>query len=206
MLLDLLRKRYSCRDFSDRKISKEIIGYMLECGRLSPSGGNEQPWKFGVITDSDVIKKISAAASINYEQKWVSSAPLIIVLCTQIFDSKDEVNCMNRFPSLKAEILSLDCKLYSAVNMEEHQTKIPGEHMVIAALEHGIYSTWISSMDCEMVGELVGAKGYLVTNVIAFGYPKCHKEPTPKKTLNEITFANQFINDLSKEDYICLNN
>jgi len=57
MLLDLLRKRYSCRNFSDRKISKEIINYMLECGRLSPSGGNEQPWKFGVITDSDVIKK-----------------------------------------------------------------------------------------------------------------------------------------------------
>ena len=56
MLLDLLRKRYSCRNFSDKPISKDIIDYMLECGRLSASGGNDQPWMFGVITDTNVIE------------------------------------------------------------------------------------------------------------------------------------------------------
>ncbi len=45
------------RDFSDKKISQEIINYILEAGRLSPSGGNEQPWKFGVINDKDLIIK-----------------------------------------------------------------------------------------------------------------------------------------------------
>ena len=99
---------------------------------------------------------------------------------------------MNRFPSMKEKILAMDNKMYSAINMEEHQTKIPGEHMVLAAQEHGIYSTWISSMDCEMVGKIIGAKGYLVTNVIAFGYPKQHEEVTPKKNLEDITFTNHF--------------
>ena len=194
MLLNLLKNRYSCRNFSSKPISNEIIRYILECGRLSSSGGNDQPWKFGVITDPEIIKKISQAASVNYDQTWISKAPLIIVLCTELKDCKDEVNCMNRFPSMKETILEMDNKLYSAVNMEEHQTKIPGEHMVLAALEHGIYSTWISSMDCEMVGEIIGIKGYLVTNVIAFGYPKQHEGVTPKKELIDIIFTNRFGN------------
>ena len=55
MLLDLLKDRYSVRKFKDEKIPKEVIDYIIECGRLSPSGGNEQPWKFGVIPERDEI-------------------------------------------------------------------------------------------------------------------------------------------------------
>jgi len=194
MLLDLLKTRYSCRNFSSKTVSDDIIRYILECGRLSASGGNEQPWKFGIITDAKIIENIAEAASINYSQNWISKAPLIIVLCTQLMDYKDEVNCMNRFPSIKNEIRAMDNKIYSAINMEEHQTKIPGEHMVLAALEHGIYSTWISSMDCEAVGEIIGIEGYIVTNVIVFGYPKEYNDVTPKKALNDITFTNHFGN------------
>ena len=194
MILDLLKKRYSCRNFSNKTISADIISYILECGRLSASGGNDQPWKFGVITDAHMITKISEAASVNYSQNWIAKAPLIIVLCTEIKDCKDEINCMNRFPSMKEKIIELDNTLYSAVNMEEHQTKIPGEHMVLAALEHGIYSTWISSMDCEWVGEIIGIKGFLVTNVIAFGYSKHHRDVTPKKKAEDIIFTNHFDN------------
>jgi len=99
---------------------------------------------------------------------------------------------MKRFPGIHDELQKIDRNLYAIVNMEEHQTKIPGEHMVLAALEYGIYSTWISSIDCEAVGKLIGAEGYLVTNVIAFGYPGYQKGPTPKKELNDITFTNHF--------------
>jgi nitroreductase len=194
MLIDLLSKRYSCRDFSNKKISKEIIHYILECGRLSASGGNEQPWKFGVITDIDIIKKISEAAGINYNQDWIAKAPLVIVLCTQLFDTMDENIGLNRFPSMSSKIKAMDKDLYAAINMEEHQTKIPGEHMVLAALEHGVYSTWISSVNCEMVGEIIGVQGYLVTNVIAFGYPGQLKEPTIKKELKGIVFTDHFNN------------
>ncbi|MCL2420641.1 MAG: nitroreductase family protein [Defluviitaleaceae bacterium] len=203
MLLDLLKNRYSCRNFSNKKISDNVISYILECGRLSASGGNDQPWQLGVITNANMIKKLSKAASVNYDQSWIANAPLVIVLCTELKECKDKLNCMNRFPSMKEKILKMDNKLYAAVNMEEHQTKIPGEHMVLAALEYGIYSTWISSMDCEMAGEIIGIKGYLVTNLIIFGYPAQYEEATPKKDMKDITFANYFVNE---EDTLCLIN
>lgn len=195
MLLELLQKRYSLRDFSVDKIPAGIVDYMLQCARLSASGGNEQPWKFGVITDPSLIKGIAEAASVNYNQGWIARAPLIIVLCTQLFEATrhDDIG-MNRFPSIHDELQKVDRDLYARVNMEEHQTKIPGEHMVLAALEHGVYSTWISSIDCEKVGELIGVKGYLVTNAIAFGYPQKSRNVTPKKDLSAITFTDHFDN------------
>ena len=192
MVRELLQKRYSCREYSSKKIPADVISYMLECGRLSASGGNEQPWKFGVITDATIIENISMAAGVNYDQKWIASAPLVIVLCTRLFDEMDKSIALNRFPNMKSKIEKLDNYLYTIINMEEHQTKIPGEHMVLAALEHDIYSTWVSSIDCEKVGELLGVKGYLVTNVITFGYPSRMKEATPKKALDSITFTNQY--------------
>lgn len=41
LLLDLLKKRCSVRKFEDKKIPEAVIKYILEAGRLSPSGGNE---------------------------------------------------------------------------------------------------------------------------------------------------------------------
>ena len=71
MILDLLKSRRSVRKYSDKKITKEQIDYIIEAGRLSPSGGNEQPWKFGVITDKELIKEI---AKLAYNQKWIAGA------------------------------------------------------------------------------------------------------------------------------------
>lgn len=190
MLLDLLKTRYSCRSFSDRKIDPDIIDYMLQCGRLSSSGNNEQSWKFGVITDPELIGQIAEAASVNYSQAWIAKAPLLIALCTRLLPINEVVGA-NRFPSIRDQLLSMNGYLYSCVNMEEHQTKIPGEHMVLAALEHGVFSTWISSMDCEKVGQLLGAEGYVVSNVIAFGYPERRRAVTPKKALEEIVFMDR---------------
>ena len=42
MILNILRKRFSCRQFQDKPIPEKIVQQMLEAARLSPSGGNEQ--------------------------------------------------------------------------------------------------------------------------------------------------------------------
>jgi len=116
----------------------------------------------------------------------------VIALCSQLFDNIDEAIAFVRFPSLHERIKAIDSDVFAAVNMEEHQTKISGEHMVIAALEHGIQSTWISCLDCEAAAEILGVKGYLVSNIIAFGYPARREEPTAKKELKEIVFYERF--------------
>ncbi|MTI65612.1 MAG: nitroreductase [Firmicutes bacterium] len=191
MLLDLLKKRCSLRDFSSKDIEKEKIDYILKAGRLSPSGGNEQPWKFGVITNKDLIKKIS---NLAYNQKWINDANFLIVLCTIIVSDKRGGRDIQRarFPEFKDSINNMDKKLYSKLNQEEHQTKIPGTHMVLAALEQGIGSTWISYFKVEEVSKLLNLdKNCIPSEIIAFGYPKKKIKPKKKKSLDDIVFYNE---------------
>ena len=200
MLLDLLQKRYSCRDFADKPIPREVIRYILECGRLAPSGGNEQPWKFGIVTDRELINELAKAAGNNYDQSWIASAQLVVAMCTQIFSyeadfaDQDRPVDMGRFPSFHRRLKAVDYDLYTLISMEGYAVHFPGEHMVLAALERGVYSTWIASMDCEQAARLLGVTGYYVSELIAFGYPKTEKRPMPKKSLGEITFTNHFDN------------
>jgi nitroreductase len=192
MIVDLLKGRASVRNFSDKKIDEDKLKSILEAGRLAPSGGNEQPWKFGVITDTDLIEKIS---EIAYNQTWIKSAHLLIVLCSTIIsDEKQGRNIQKyRFPKYKDTISEMDKELYSFLNIEEHQTKIPGTQMVLQALEYGIYSTWISYFDVEKVSELLELPKLCVpSEIIAFGYPAGEVKPRAKKSVEEITFYNRY--------------
>jgi nitroreductase len=192
MLLDLLRNRTSIRNFTVEDISMEVIKYILEAGRLSPSGGNEQSWKFGVIIDKDMIKKVS---EIAYNQNWIESASFLIILCTCIVEKERGGRDIQkaRFPKISETIESMNNEIYSCLNMEEHQTKIPGTHMVLAALEHGIASTWASYFNVDKMSMLLNLpKAYIASEILAFGYPANKKEPLKKKKLEEITFYNIF--------------
>ncbi len=192
MLLNLLKKRCSVRKFSGKEVSEEIIDYILEAGRLSPSGGNEQPWKFVVIKDKGIKKKVS---QIAYNQTWIENADFLIVLITRIVTDEEGGRDIQkaRFPEIEAEIESMDKDLYSKLNQEEHQTKIPGTHMVLAALEHGIGSTWISYFKVNELSKLLGLpEEYLPSEIIAFGYPKTEMKATKKKKKDEVVFYNNF--------------
>jgi nitroreductase len=195
MLLELLKKRSSVRSFSKKVISKEIIDYILEAGRLSPSGGNEQPWKFGVINDKKLIKRIS---EIAYNQHWIAEADLLIVLCVDVVGDEHGGRDIQkaRFPELEAEIEEMERELYSKLNQEEHQSKIAGTHMVLAALEHGIGSTWVSYFKVDELSKLLGlSRNFIPAEIIAFGYPDNKKDAQKKKSIDEIVFYNKELND-----------
>ncbi len=51
IVLENIKTRRSVRKFSDRRISDNDMGLIIEAGRWAPSGANAQPWRFIVITD-----------------------------------------------------------------------------------------------------------------------------------------------------------
>ena len=192
MITELLRKRASIRKFQNKPISDEVIQDVLEAARLSPSGGNEQPWAFGVITNCDLIAQI---AKIAHGQEWIARAPLVIVLCTVcVEDSRGGRDIqLHRYPRYAQAMASLSQQLYWALNQEEHQTKIPGTHMVLAALEHGVSSCWVSRFDVEELAQMLKLPAnYLPSEILVFGYPESQQQPRDKKSLEELVFRNRF--------------
>jgi len=188
MIVELLRNRSSVRRFQDKPVPHDVLQRILEAGRLSPSGGNEQPWVFGVITDGELIARI---AEIAYQQKWIARAPLLIVLCTvgvdQLRGGRDIQR--DRFPEYAEAIAQMDQDLYWALNQEEHQTKIAGTHMALAALEHGVGSCWISRFEVKRLATLLNLpKGYIPCEILVLGYAESKGETSTKKSLDEIVF------------------
>jgi len=192
LITSLLKQRVSVRKFQQRPVPEEVIQDMLDAARLSPSGGNEQPWMFGVITDRLLIKQISKLA---HGQKWIASTPLLIVLCTICVDEEHGGRDIqkHRYPHFSGEISQMPQEVYWALNQEEHQTKIPGTHMVFSALEHGLGSCWVSRFNVKALGELLNLPCHcLPSEILAFGYPVFVQEPRNKKSLEELVFRDMF--------------
>jgi nitroreductase len=187
MILDLLKRRYSARTFLDQPVSDEILSEMLEAARLAPSGGNEQAWAFGVVTDRTLIREIASLS--YYNEKWMTRAPLIVALCTRLTGSMTAEEL--RFPELAAA----SDEYLEYIGMEEHQVKIPGTQMAMVALEHGVQCTWVSHFRVKEVAKVLHLPvRYLPTNLLVFGYPQ-GENPTEsgrprKRDLRDIVFYN----------------
>ncbi|GEM_PF-5746499 len=50
-VMEAIRQRFSCRVFSSREVSSEVIGDLLEAARWAPSAGNLQPVRMVVVRD-----------------------------------------------------------------------------------------------------------------------------------------------------------
>lgn len=58
-VLNSIRERRSIRSFTDEPVSKEDIERILEAARWTPSGLNNQPWRFVVIRDEETKSKLA---------------------------------------------------------------------------------------------------------------------------------------------------
>ena len=57
--------RRSNRLFKKKEVSEELLKRILEAGRFAPSTGNCQPYKFLVITNQGIIKKMESLSMIS---------------------------------------------------------------------------------------------------------------------------------------------
>jgi iodotyrosine deiodinase len=69
-----MRTRRTVRQFSPRQVPRELIETALRIASRAPSGANQQPWRFVVILDPEIKRKIRIAAEAeerdNYERRF----------------------------------------------------------------------------------------------------------------------------------------
>lgn len=57
-----LKKRRSCRYFSDTPVPREVIEAAIEAAGSAPNGANHQPWHFAVVSSLETKRAIREAA------------------------------------------------------------------------------------------------------------------------------------------------
>jgi nitroreductase len=64
----LLQKRRTVRDFSDKKVDKQVIEQCILAAASAPSGAHMQPWHFVAISNQQIKSQIRVAAEIEEKE------------------------------------------------------------------------------------------------------------------------------------------
>lgn len=68
--LESMRRRRTVRDFSTEPVPFELIANAVAVAGSAPSGANQQPWTFVVISDPQVKRQIRAAAEAEEKESY----------------------------------------------------------------------------------------------------------------------------------------
>jgi nitroreductase len=168
MVLEAIKKRQSVRSYQDKEIPEDVLQQVLEAGRLAPSANNKQHWKFIVVKDKDLRKKLVPACK---NQKFVGEAPVIIAGCGTNPDY----------------VMSNGEHAYSI------DLAIALDHMSLEAASLGLGTCWIGAFYQEQVKEILGVpEGVRVVNLLTLGYPEKLGPKTRRKPLSEIICYNKY--------------
>ncbi|MGA1456706.1 MAG: nitroreductase family protein [Arenicellales bacterium] len=61
-LYEQLKRRRTVRDFSADTVPRDVIEACIQTAGTAPSGANQQPWHFAVVSDPEIKRKIREAA------------------------------------------------------------------------------------------------------------------------------------------------
>lgn len=72
---EMISRRRTIRDFSDRPVPRELIEQCLQTAGLAPSGANQQPWHFACVGDSETKRQIRLGAEEEEREFYANRAP-----------------------------------------------------------------------------------------------------------------------------------
>ncbi|MEJ2241652.1 MAG: nitroreductase family protein [Candidatus Bathyarchaeota archaeon] len=146
-VLEAMKKRKSVRNFLDKSIEDEKLETVLEAARIAPSAKNRQEWRFIIVKDQEIRKKLAEAAK---GQKFVGEAPVVIV--AYALDDGYVMTCGQ---------LSYPIDVAIAL-----------DHMSLAAVDVGLGTCWIGAFYEDKVKEILGIPAdYRVVHLMPIGYP-----------------------------------
>lgn len=160
-VMTAIKMRRSIRHYKDKHVEWDKLKKVMEAGRLAPSAGNMQEWKFVVVSDKNTREKLAMAA----HSRFVAEAPLVIVACATI----------------------TDCVLESGQLAYPLDVAIAVDHMTLKAVEEGLGTCWVGSFDERKVKEVLNIPDDVrVVTLLTLGYPKYVPGPRKRKKLEEI--------------------
>ena len=162
-VMTAIKNRRSIRAYKDKPIEDEKLEAVLEAGRLAPSAGNRQEWKYVVVKDKALRDKLIDIAN---GQRFVGQAPAVIVACAVQTDHVMPCG-------------ELSYPIDVAISVD---------HMTLAAVEQGLGTCWIGAFKQAEVKRLLGIPEEVrVVALLPIGYPDASPAPKPRKSMEEMT-------------------
>lgn len=179
-VLKTIEKRRSVRAYKSEAIPRNLLKRVIEAGNQAPSGMNSQPWRFVVIEDRDLHKRLLEAAIPNARQllePLKESNPERYQLIMKRYDELEDPI----YYSAPAIIFVIGVGIYADLSCP-----LACQNMMLAAFSLGLGSCWVQ------FGSLVTENQEIATALdlkdeekifgpVVLGYPVSLPEPPEKK-------------------------
>lgn len=155
-LSDIVKHRKSIRNFLDKPVEREKVLMCLEAARLAPSAVNSQPWKFIVVDDPEVKKRLCDAAfgGVYAINTFAKKAPVIVVIVSE-----------------KGKFLARIGGMFRGTQYYLIDIGIAGEHLVLQAEDLGLGTCWMGWFDEKAVKSVLNIpQDRKIDILIALGY------------------------------------
>jgi nitroreductase len=177
-MLDLIKGRQSDRKYSNIPVEKEKLDRILEAGRMAPSACNAQPWRFIVVTEPELIQKVTEAASAKLTgmNSFVGQAPLLLVVV------REQPNFSSKVGG------TIKNKDYSLIDIG-----IASENICLQAKAEGLGSCLIGWFDERMLRKILGIpRSRRVELIITLGYSLSELRKKQRKPAGETVSYNKY--------------
>ena len=175
--LRLVMSRQSDRAYDkEHSVEPEKLERILEAVRLAPSACNAQPWKFVVVTDRELSRKVGKAAAGLGMNKFAKDAPVHILIVEE-----------------SANITSLLGGKVKDKHFPLIDVGIAASHIVLAAESEGLGSCILGWFDEKEIKQLTGipASKRLLLDIIV-GYPLKEKRKKIRKVKEKVISYNGY--------------
>ena len=175
---ELLKKRRSIRDFQDRTVPIGTLEEIIEESCLAPSSGNRQAWRFVIIHDKRMLRRISDECKRNILIE-IESDPEAYMSRYRGVMANGEHNIFYNAPCLVLVVgpkdnhtLQIDCTLVAF-------------QIMLAAVARGLGTCWIGAgiylKDPRLLDEICMTEEHRIVAPIVLGYPERIPAPAPRK-------------------------
>jgi nitroreductase len=188
-LFEAIKNRRSIRRYKDDPVDDEKINAILEAGRWAPSWANTQCWRFAVVRDSEVKKRLAGTLQPIYlpdreipnpATGAFNTAPVIIVVCAQLGKAGARHGAPGEYDTDKGDWFMFDAALSV-------------ENMVLAAHGLGLGTVIVGAFDAVAAEKVLGVpEGYRAVVMFPVGVPDQGGKAPPRKELGEISFKDKW--------------
>ena len=166
---DLLKERRSIRDFEEKDVPLETVMEIIKESCLAPSSGNGQPWRFVVINDKALIRRLSDESKKNI-LFYIEKNPGAPVKKYEVALRNKDFNVFYNAPCLvyiggskKVGSIQVDCALAAS-------------YFMFSAAARGLGTCWIglgtSIQDPGLLERMGMGEDYRIVAPIIVGYPR----------------------------------
>ncbi|MBI5119237.1 nitroreductase family protein [Candidatus Poribacteria bacterium] len=200
--------RRSVRNYKEQSVPETLIRRILEAGRLSPSTGNCQPWRFIVITDKTLLDEL--ATRIQPMAQMVSmmyrADEMLEALAAQyevepdpgLFDPRVQSGAQAIGEGILPVFLNAPALIVllgdeRAISGPEINIGICGQNMTLVANSLGLGACWVGfislvNMMPDLMERLNIEAPYKVVSSLAIGYPAFKQEGMVAREAKPVTW------------------